>query len=188
MQLELVVDKKDGRVLGMQGCCEDPESIKARVDAVAAVLQNKPFVKVEDISNLEVCYAPPFASAMDVVNAVGNVAENVLAGRIRPITPEEFLRLWHDRKNNNFYFIDSRPQKAGEAEQAKHPDWHALSLEAIQTRWNEVPKDRPIAIICNTGLRSYDALLVLARHGITDVVQSMGGMQAVHELGASLDD
>ena len=129
MQLELVVDKKDGRVLGMQGCCEDPESIKARVDAVAAVLQNKPFVKVEDISNLEVCYAPPFASAMDVVNAVGNVAENVLAGRIRPI-----------------------------------------------------------AIICNTGLRSYDALLVLARHGITDVVQSMGGMQAVHELGASLDD
>ncbi|MEF2806882.1 MAG: FAD-dependent oxidoreductase, partial [Desulfovibrio sp.] len=47
MQLELVVDKKDGRVLGMQGCCEDPESIKARVDAVAAVLQNKPFVKVE---------------------------------------------------------------------------------------------------------------------------------------------
>ena len=32
------------------------------------------------------------------------------------------------------------------------------------------------------------ALLVLPRHGITDVVQSRGGMQAVHELGASLDD
>lgn len=109
---------------------------------------------------------------MDVVNAGRQRRRERACRRIRPITPEEFLRLWHDRKNNNFYFIDSRPQKAGEAEQAKHPDWHALSLEAIQTRWNEVPKDRPIAIICNTGLRSYDALLVLARHGITDVVQS----------------
>lgn len=185
MSLELVAEKGTRRVLGMQGCCSDPDSLKARIDAVAGVLQYaRP--TVDDISNLEVSYAPPFAAAMDVVNAVANATDNVLCGRMKVITPEEFLELWKNRDNNNYFFIDARPQKAGDAVQAEHPDWHALSLEAIQTRWNEVPGDRPVAIICNTGLRGYDALLVLARHGITDVVQSMGGMQAVLKIGGSI--
>ena len=46
-----------------------------------------------------------------------------------------------------------------------------------------MPRDRPVALICNTGLRAYDSLLVLARNGITDVVNSTGGMQAVAKMG-----
>ena len=185
MALELVVEKGTRRVLGLQGSCSNPDSLKARVDAVAALLQHAR-ATVDDISTLEVAYAPPFAAAMDVVNVVGNAADNVLSGRCRVVTPDEFLELWNNRDRNGFFFIDARPQKAGEAMQAKQPDWHALSLEAIQTRWNEVPTDRPVAVICNTGLRSYDALLVLARHGITNVVQAMGGMQAFTQIGGEV--
>ena len=181
--LQLVADRKDGRVLGIQGVSKDPQAVKARVDAVAAVLQNKAFVSVADISNLEASYAPPFAAAMDVVNAVGNAMENVLAGRTKVITSDEFMDLWEHRAENNFFFIDCRPQMAGDAVQARHPEWHAISLEGIHTRWNEVPADRPVAIICNTGLRAYDAVLVLARHGIKDVYLSMGGMQSVIKTG-----
>ncbi|MBQ1845882.1 MAG: FAD-dependent oxidoreductase [Desulfovibrio sp.] len=181
--LQLVADRKDGRVLGIQGVSKDPQAVKARVDAVAAVLQNKDFVSVADISNLEASYAPPFAAAMDVVNAVGNAMENVLAGRTKVITSDEFMDLWEHRDENNFFFIDCRPQKAGDAVQARHPDWHAISLEGIHTRWNEVPADRPVAIICNTGLRAYDAVLVLAKHGIKDTYLSMGGMQSVIKTG-----
>ena len=76
MSLELVVDKSDRRVLGIQGACTAGDALKARIDAVAAVLQyGKP--TVEDISNLEISYAPPFASAMDVVNVVANVADRI---------------------------------------------------------------------------------------------------------------
>ncbi len=182
MTLEIVVDKATRRVLGMQGACADPDSLKARIDAVAATLQfSRP--TVEDICVLEASYAPPFAAAMDIVNVVANVADNVLAGRVRMITATEFAALWNDRANNNIFFVDNRPQKAAEATQANHPEWHALSLEAIQTRWNEVPRDQPVALICNTGLRAYDAVLVLARHGITNVVESMGGMQSLIKLG-----
>ena len=181
--LQLVADRKDGRVLGIQGVSKDSQAVKARVDAVASVLQNKAFVSVADISNLEASYAPPFAAAMDVVNAVGNAMENLLAGRTKVLTSDEFMDLWEHRAENNVFFIDCRPQKAGEAVQAKHPDWHAISLEAIHTRWNEVPTDRPVAIICNTGLRAYDAVLVLAKHGIKDTYLSMGGMQSVIKTG-----
>ncbi|MBQ2476793.1 MAG: FAD-dependent oxidoreductase, partial [Desulfovibrio sp.] len=181
--LQLVADRKDGRVLGIQGVSKDSQAVKARVDAVASVLQNKAFVSVADISNLEASYAPPFAAAMDVVNAVGNAMENVLAGRTKVITSDEFMDLWEHRAENNFFFIDCRPQKAGDAVQARHPEWHAISLEGIHTRWNEVPADRPVAIICNTGLRAYDAVLVLAKHGIKDTYLSMGGMQSVIKTG-----
>ena len=70
--------------------------------------------------------------------------------------------------------------------QEKHPDWLAIPLEEIAARVGEVPKDRPVAIICNTGLRAYDSLLVLARNGITDVVNSTGGMQAAIKMGLSV--
>lgn len=185
MSLELVVDRATSRVLGMQGVCADPDSLKARVDAVAAALQySKP--TVEDISNLEIAYAPPFASAMDVVNVVANVADNALAGRFTPVTADKFMELWKNRKENHVFFIDSRPAAAGKAVQEKHPDWHAIPLEEIAARAAEVPKDRPVAIICNTGLRAYDSLLVLARNGVSNVVNSAGGMQAVIKMGLSL--
>ncbi len=185
MTLELVVDKATSRVLGMQGACADGDSLKARVDAVAAALQySKP--TVEDISNLEIAYAPPFASAMDVVNVVANVADNALAGRFTPVTGDQFIDLWKNRKENHVFFIDARPAAAGRAVQEKHPDWHAIPLEEVAARANEVPKDCPVAIICNTGLRAYDSLLVLARHGITDVVNSTGGMQSVIKMGLSV--
>ena len=182
MSLELVVDKPTRRVLGIQGACSAGDALKARVDAVAGVLQYaRP--TVEDISNLEVSYAPPFASAMDVVNVVGNVADNVLAGRFKPVTGDQFMELWKNRDQNHIFFIDARPAKAGQAVQARHPEWHSIPLEEIAARINEVPRDRPVAIICNTGLRAYDSLLILARNGITDVVNSTGGMQAVGKMG-----
>lgn len=182
MSLELVVDKPTRRVLGIQGACSAGDALKARVDAVAGVLQYaRP--TVEDISNLEVSYAPPFASAMDVVNVVGNVADNVLAGRFKPVTGDQFMELWKNRDQNHIFFIDARPAKPGQAVQARHPEWHSIPLEEIAARINEVPRDRPVAIICNTGLRAYDSLLILARNGITDVVNSTGGMQAVSKMG-----
>ena len=185
MSLELVVDKATSRVLGIQGACADPDSLKARIDAVAAALQySKP--TVEDISNLEIAYAPPFASAMDVVNVVANVADNALSGRFTPVTADQFMDLWKKRSENHVFFIDSRPAAAGKAVQEKHPDWHAMPLEEIAARISEVPKDRPVAIICNTGLRAYDSLLVLARNGVTNVVNSTGGMQAAIKMGLSL--
>lgn len=182
MSLELVVERSTRRVLGLQGACAAGDALKARIDAVAGILQCARPV-VADISNLEVAYAPPFASAMDVLNVVGNVADNVLAGRFTPITGDEFMELWKKRAENEIFFIDARPSKAGQAIQAEHADWHSIALEEVVARIDEIPKNRPVALICNTGLRAYESLLILARHGITGVMNSGGGMQAVGKMG-----
>ncbi|MBQ9536234.1 MAG: FAD-dependent oxidoreductase [Desulfovibrionaceae bacterium] len=182
MALEIVVEKGTRRVLGMQGASQNAQGLKARVDAVAGVLQYaKPTVL--EISNLEVGYAPPFAAAMDVVNVAGNVADNVLAGRFQAISAQEFVQLWQERATNQIFFIDARPKGAGKALADKYSEWHMLPLEELPDRFREVPTDRQIAILCNTGLRSYDSLLMLAKHGVTNVVNALGGMQAIKQMG-----
>ena len=186
MTLEAVVDKHSRRVLGMQGFCTDGIALKARIDAVATMLQfGKP--TIDDLANAEIAYAPPFASAMDAVNAVANVADNILSGQLKPISSKEFGELWKDRANNNVFFADARPAVAGNATAAKYPgEWHAIALEDIEAKFDSIPKDRPVALVCNTGLRSYEVMLYLHNHGVTDVVNALGGMQALIKRGDNM--
>ena len=117
---------------------------------------------------------------MDAVNAVANVADNILSGQLKPISSKEFGELWKDRANNNVFFADARPAVAGNATAAKYPgEWHAIALEDIEAKFDSIPKDRPVALVCNTGLRSYEVMLYLHNHGVTDVVNALGGMQAL---------
>ena len=81
---QLTVDRKTRRVLGAQAVGANGDAVIGRVNAIAAILPFKP--AVEDISNLEIAYSPPFAAALDVVNAAGNTAENILDGLNRPMT------------------------------------------------------------------------------------------------------
>ena len=181
MSLELVFDRSTRRVLGLQGFCEAGDALKARIDAVATMLQfGQP--TIDDVSNAEVAYAPPFAAAMDIINAVANAADNFLSGQLKAITPREFAELWKNRKDNDIYFADSRPAAAAKATAAKYPDeWHALPLEEINL--DILPRDKQIVLICNTGLRSYEVALNLQQNGITKVVNALGGMQAQLKMG-----
>ncbi len=180
--LNVVVDKQSSRVLGIQGISTDGSAVKARTDAVAAMLQiAKP--TLNDLSNLEVCYAPPFASAMDVVNAVGNVADNVVKGYHNIITPDEFVDLWEKRAENNYLFVDFRPIKAGKPIEERHPgEYLAMPLEEFNDRKGEIPADRPVALVCNTGTRAYEAQLKLRELGI-ETVNAAGGFNALRKRG-----
>ncbi len=182
MSLELVVDKTTRRVLGIQGACSAADALKARVDAVAVALQmGQPLV--EDISNLEILYTPPMASAMDIVNVVANVAENALNGYFKPLKPQDFAELWEHQAKNKTFFMDARPKAAGLAVEKKNPHWHSMPLEEVKSRLQEIPKDTPLVLTCNTGLRAYDVNLMLKNAGFTNIKNCMGGLQAGAKQG-----
>ncbi|HEY9074433.1 MAG TPA: FAD-dependent oxidoreductase, partial [Desulfobaccales bacterium] len=90
MYLQLVVDKKTRRLLGAQGLSHNGDALVGRLNSIAALLPFK--ATVEDLSNLELAYAPPFAAALDIVNAVANTAENTLDGYNKHIDVAEFER------------------------------------------------------------------------------------------------
>ena len=185
MALELVVDKPTRRVLGIQGMSAGGDALAARINAVAPLLSRH--ITVADISNLEVLYSPPFASAMDVINVVGNVAENILEGRCHPVSQEEFEELWQKRSDETVFFVDARAERDAKPLAEKYPaHWHSIPQDQIAQRLDDIPKDKPIVVICNTGLRSYEAQLDLARCGITNTRSVLGGVSSANRLGTGI--
>ena len=79
MTLELVYERGTRRVLGIQGFASYGDAMVSRINAVSSILQYKP--TVDDLSSLELAYAPPFSSAMDILNTLGSMADNALDGR-----------------------------------------------------------------------------------------------------------
>ena len=185
MYLELVVDKGSGRVLGIQGLGSNGDALLARVGAVAPLLGNGP--TTADISNLELPYSPPFSSAMDILNALGNTAENILRGKNRVIDADRFAEWWENRGKADALFLDCREWGNAEPFARKYPDrWKSIPQGELRTRFGEVPRDRQIVLICNTGVRSYEAQIILDQMGIKDTFNLQGGVAALRRLGLDL--
>lgn len=186
MSLELVVDKKTRQVLGIQGVSTLGDALTARINAVATLLHNKP--TIADISNAEIVYSPPFASAMDILNVAGNVAENILEGRLNPISVSEFEELWAGREGNDeVCFIDTRLAPNAIPFTEKYPDhWKSIPEEELEARKDEIPTDRTVVLVCNTGLRSFESQLILRNLGVKNTKSVAGGMVATHKIGADI--
>ena len=183
MVLELVVEKTSRRILGIQGMNANGDALAARINALVPLLARR--ATVTEVSNLEVLYSPPFAAAMDIVNMAGNVAENMLEGRNIPISLEEFEELWAEREANGACFIDARVDRDAAPTVAKlGPCLLNIPQDKIIERQNEVPADKPVVLICNTGLRSFEAQLELAAIGRKDNVRNVpGGWSSVKKMG-----
>ncbi|MDL2316099.1 FAD-dependent oxidoreductase [Desulfovibrio sp. OttesenSCG-928-A18] len=185
MVLEMVVEKACRRVLGIQGMSSGGDALSARINAVAPLLSRG--ITVQDVSNLEVLYSPPFASAMDIVNVVGNVAENILEGRLVPMSQEEFEKLWAERGKDEVFFIDARVDRDAASLVQKYPaNWHNIPQDQIAQRLDEIPKDKPVVLVCNTGLRSFEAQLGLAAAGRHNTRSVLGGMSSAKRLGVDI--
>jgi len=181
MTLEVTVDKKTRAVLGIQGFGSAGDALVGRVGAVAALMQKG--CTADDLSVLEYPYSPPFSSAMDIVNTVGTVAENMLAGMNQGVSPEEFGRLFQE-KGEACFFLDCRePDNAGPYLE-RHPGvWHNIPQGQLRERLDEVPRDKAVVLICNTGIRSYEAQITLEQAGFKDVLNLHGGMAALKQSG-----
>jgi NADPH-dependent 2,4-dienoyl-CoA reductase/sulfur reductase-like enzyme/rhodanese-related sulfurtransferase len=174
MVMKLIACRKTGRILGVESFGPDGDAVKARVDAIAALLPHKP--TVADISNLEVAYSPPYASAMDIVNSAANALENTIEGRHQPIDVGTFLALF---KNDQAKVLDVRSAVQAAPFVAKYGDrWQNIPQEDLACRIAEVdPAGEPLYLICGSGPRSYEAQLLLRQKGIKDTRNIQGGVK-----------
>ena len=171
MYMKLIADRTTRKVLGVEAVGNNGDAVKARVDAVSSVLPFGP--DVSDITALEVTYAPPFASAMDIVNNAGNALDNILSGRNKPIDVADFLEVFGKAKAS---VLDVR----GKAESQPFVDqfgdrWVNIPQDQLSARISEINNTEPLCLICDTGPRSYEAQCLLASHGITDTANIQGG-------------
>ena len=183
--MDLVVEKGTGRVLGVQGLGPKNAGIDGRVNAIGALLKHTP--TVSDISNMEIAYSPPFSSAMDIVNALGNTAENILAERNRSIEVDEFQRLFDERHSGDVIFLDVRGPGNADPYARKFPAvWKNIPQDELRRRIGEVPKDKKLVLLCNSGARSYEAQVTLDTAGYCDTVNLQGGIAVLKNWGLDI--
>ncbi len=158
--MQMVVEKKTQRVLGVQGIGPNSDSLLARISAVAAILKYKP--TVQDIANLEMPYSPPYSAAMDIINTLANTAQNILEGRNKIIDADDFMQQLENRATGNTVFLDVRATAQGGSPAEKYsPCWLNIPNDQLLERIGEVPEDKEIILVCNAGSRSYDAMCLL---------------------------
>ncbi len=183
MYLFLVVDRKTRRILGVQGLGHNGDALHGRINSIAALLPYR--ATVEDLSNLEIAYSPPFASALDIVNALGNTAENTLDGLNETIDPEDFHRCFlGENADDEVMCLDIRgPQNADPFVAHFGARWKNIPQETLHRRFDEVPRDKLLVVVCNSGVRSYEALLQLKRAGFRNAKNLQGGVAAIKKAG-----
>lgn len=182
MYIKLVADRATSRVLGCQALGENGDAVVGRVNAVAGLLPKQ--ATLADISNLELAYSPPLGAAVDILNAAANTAENLIAGKLRPLTPEQFSQKLANRDNGEVCFLDVRAiDNAAPFLAALAPHWMHIPQETLAGRAGEVPTDKEVILICNSGVRSYEAMVQLEAAGVTNTKNLAGGVAAVKRSG-----
>lgn len=154
MSIKLIFNE-EGKILGAQAL--GYEGVEKRIDVIATVIRLGG--TVSDLTELELCYAPPFSSAKDPVNMAGFVAENVLAGRMNAMTFEDF----EGYNMDNSILVDVRTEMEfnnGHIEGAIN-----IPLDDLRNRLRELDKNKEIIEYCQVGLRGYIANRILAQNG-----------------------
>jgi len=83
------------------------------------------------------------------------------------------------------YVLDVRTD--AEYQEGHVPGAALLPLADLGARMNEVPKDRPVYVICRSGSRSAQASAQLVKAGYTQVFNVDGGMNAWTGAGYPAD-
>ena len=165
LHFKLLFEKPTGRILGAQAIGRG--NVDKRIDVIATAMRAK--ATIDHLTDLELCYAPPFGSARDVVNMAGFVASNLLHDTFKQKHMSEMRTLLE----SGAIIIDVRENE--EYELAHIKGAKLIPLSELRKRLDEIPKDEPVYLHCRSGQRSYNAVLALQNRGWNNVYNLSGG-------------
>jgi len=168
LMLKLVVEARTGRLLGAQAT--GPGAGDKRIDVAAMAITAG--MTVDQLANVDLCYAPPYAPAMDNIITAANVARNKLRGHMLGVSPIEIKRMIDEKRD--FLFLDA--STPGEHEMARLPHSTLLPLGALRGRMGELPRDKEIVTFGQLSLRGYEAAIILRHAGFPNVRVMDGGV------------
>ncbi|MDA3915679.1 MAG: FAD-dependent oxidoreductase [Deltaproteobacteria bacterium] len=183
MYIKLIADRNSRKILGIEAAGPQGDAVKARVDAVAPLFQYG--ATISDICSLEVAYAPPYASAMDIINNAANCLDNTVKGSHVSVDVQDFLEEFRQEKTR---VLDIRSKIQAEPFVKKYGErWINIPQDEFRARVQEVPTDEPLCLLCGSGPRSYEIQVILAAHGITNTRNIQGGYAMILAVHGPLD-
>ena len=156
MTMKVVFEKKSFRLLGAQ--IVGYEGVDKRIDVLATAIRAG--LKATQLQELDLAYAPPYASAKDPVNMAGFMIDNIAAGLLSQFHLEDIPNLPQD---GSVTLLDTRT--AEEYGQGHIKGFRNIPVDELRERLNELEPGKPVYVICQSGLRSYIACRILAGYG-----------------------
>lgn len=163
LTLKLLYDPDTGKVMGAQAV--GGEGVDKRIDVIATALQMG--ATVEDLTGLDLSYAPPFGSAKDPLHMAAFAAQNDLNGFV-PVLP-------HDAELDGYQVVDVR----------NPPEWEKLPpvsnailipLDELRDQLEQLDPQKPTVTICHSAKRAHVAARILIGKGFKQVYNLTGGM------------
>lgn len=154
LALKVIYNSKTGTLLGAQAVGKD--GVDKRIDVLAVAIQAG--LTVDDLVDLELCYAPPFGSAKDPVNLAGMIGDNIRNERVT-------VAQWSDVEKlaGSVQLVDVRDP--AEVAKGSIPGAIHIPLNDLRARLSELPKEKELLVFCQSGQRSYNACRILLQNG-----------------------
>ena len=156
MTMKVVFEKQTFRLLGAQ--IAGGEGVDKRIDVLAVALHAG--MRADELKDLDLAYAPPYSSAKDPVNMAGFMVENLKRGLVKQWHWDEEPSLARD---GSITLLDVRT--SAEYERGHIDGFRNIPVDELRERLGELDRDKPLYVICQSGLRSYIACRILAREG-----------------------
>ncbi|WP_077369173.1 FAD-dependent oxidoreductase [Anaerosalibacter sp. Marseille-P3206] len=169
MHFKLIFEVPTGRILGAQAIGKG--NVDKRIDVIATLIKFNG--TLEDLKDLELCYAPPFGTARDVVNLAALVGLNILHSCFKQVHVTEV----RDLVENNECIIDVRSKE--DFEKGHLINAVNIPIVEIRDRLDEIPKDRPVYVHCRSGQTSYNAVMALQHLGFDNVYNVSGSFMGI---------
>jgi NADPH-dependent 2,4-dienoyl-CoA reductase/sulfur reductase-like enzyme/rhodanese-related sulfurtransferase len=171
MALKLIVDPETDAILGAQAVGE--EGVDKRIDVIATAMSAG--LTATDLIDLELSYAPQFASAKDPVNMLGYVNENRASG--------EASVQWHEVEgliDAGWELLDVRTD--GEYSRGAIPGSRLVTLDELRNHVSDLAGSKVI-VTCRVGQRGHTAASILANEGIQ--VANLDGGYLTWQMGVA---
>ena len=155
MTMKVVFEKGTYRLLGAQIVGYD--GVDKRIDVLATAIHAG--LKATELKDLDLAYAPPYSSAKDPVNMAGFMIDNISKG----------LKQWHLAdaeklpRDGSVTLLDTRT--AGEYSRGHLEGFRNIPVDELRERISELESNKPVYVVCQSGLRSYIATRILEGYG-----------------------
>jgi NADPH-dependent 2,4-dienoyl-CoA reductase/sulfur reductase-like enzyme/rhodanese-related sulfurtransferase len=167
---------EEGALVGAEAFGE--AGVDKRIDVLATALAAR--MKLSDLADLDLAYAPPYSSANDPLQMAAFAAQNDLSGYSRFISPREAANLAAENPAS-IAFLDVRT--FGEYLKGYIEGSLQMPLDEIRDRIGEIPRDKRILIISIAGFEGHLAARILRQQGFEDVAYVTGGMTSMRLFG-----
>lgn len=154
LALKLIVDAETDAILGAQAVGGGADK---RIDVIATAMAGG--IPARGLADLELAYAPQFASAKDPVNMLGYVDDNLIDG--------ELSVQWHEldaRLAEGWQLIDVRT--SGENALGAIPGSTLLPLDDLREHAESL-RGQKVIVHCKVGQRGHTAAALLRQYGVT---------------------